>query len=159
MVGSPACCGAEVLEHLRSDVGALDHLVPLLRPGGAIVLTVPFFHDVAEVHVRIYSPRTIHRTLAMAGLRAVTVVYRPGPFPAWSRPLVNRALHLVNALAWCATGRTVYGTILPWLWRLSDRLGRHPFPSRWSSMFGATIVAVPAARKDYAARNREHFFG
>ncbi|HUG37366.1 MAG TPA: class I SAM-dependent methyltransferase [Candidatus Limnocylindrales bacterium] len=150
---------AEVLEHLRDDVSALENLRSLLRPGGALVLTVPFFHDEPEVHLRIYSPATLRRTLALAGFEIQALCFRPGGLPVWGRRLVNLALHGLNAVTWLLAGRTVYHRLLPSIWAYCERTGRHPWPSRWSEAFGATLLATATERREHLAANRTAFLG
>ena len=75
---------SEVLEHVPDDVGALAELVRVLRPGGALAITVPSwlpekinwmlsddYHAPAAVggHVRIYSATELKAKLRAAGLR------------------------------------------------------------------------------------------
>ena len=75
---------SEVLEHVQDDVGALAELVRVLRPGGALAVTVPSwlpekinwmlsddYHAPAAVggHVRIYSATELKAKLRAAGLR------------------------------------------------------------------------------------------
>lgn len=74
---------AEVLEHLPDDGSALDELVRVLKPGGAIAVTVPAwlpericwalsndYHAPAAVggHVRIYSKSELETKLRVSGL-------------------------------------------------------------------------------------------
>ncbi len=75
---------SEVLEHVPDDVGALAELVRVLRPGGALAVTVPSwlpekvnwmlsddYHAPAAVggHVRIYSATELKAKLRAAGLQ------------------------------------------------------------------------------------------
>jgi SAM-dependent methyltransferase len=150
---------AEVLEHLRDDVGALENLRGLLRPGGVLVLTVPFFHDAPEVHLRIYSPATLRRTLGLAGFEVRTMHFRPGGLPVWGLPGVNLALHALSAASWLLTGRTLYHRVLPLVWAWSDVSGRREWPSRWSRAFGATVLATMTAHREHLESNRVAFLG
>ncbi len=72
---------AEVLEHVPDDAGALAELARVLRPGGAIAVTVPRwfpelvnwalskeYHNVPGGHVRIYRQAQLRRRLRRAGL-------------------------------------------------------------------------------------------
>jgi SAM-dependent methyltransferase len=75
---------SEVLEHVPDDVGTLAELVRVLRPGGALAVTVPAwlpekvnwmlsddYHAPAAVggHVRIYSATELKAKLRAAGLQ------------------------------------------------------------------------------------------
>jgi SAM-dependent methyltransferase len=63
----------DVLEHLPDDTGALRALLPVLAPGGALILTVPAdpalwsYFDEAARHVRRYTPVTLASVLDSAG--------------------------------------------------------------------------------------------
>lgn len=65
----------DVLEHLPQPVESLRALGARLKPGGAIVITVPAIpwlwgpHDVQHQHVRRYTPRVFREQVAAAGLR------------------------------------------------------------------------------------------
>jgi SAM-dependent methyltransferase len=72
---------AEVLEHVPEDVAVLSELARVLRPGGAIAVTVPRwypevvnwalsreYHNTPGGHVRIYRRRELCRRLRGAGL-------------------------------------------------------------------------------------------
>jgi len=85
-----AVCG-EVLEHVEDDVGFLRQVYQRLRPGGALVLSVPLDMrlwnqaDLEAGHFRRYSKREILDKLAAAGF----AVER---YTVWGWPL-TRALH------------------------------------------------------------------
>lgn len=71
----------DVLEHVEDDQASLASLARRLRPGGAILLTVPAFpwmwsaHDVVNHHQRRYTKATLRRAIAGAGLLAPFVGY------------------------------------------------------------------------------------
>ena len=71
----------DVVEHIADDVGALKAMASCLRPGGAILITVPAHgwmwsaHDVANHHHRRYSKRSLRAALAEAGLRGQSLGY------------------------------------------------------------------------------------
>ncbi len=64
----------DVLEHVEDDRAALRAIALRLRPGGAILITVPQYpwlwsgHDVANHHFRRYTKRTLRVAVADAGL-------------------------------------------------------------------------------------------
>lgn len=86
----------DVLEHIEDDRGTLDTVHGMLRPGGAVVLTVPAFrwlwsmHDVANRHFRRYTRKELAGKLADAGL----AVQRCGYTFGWTvaAMLARRAL-------------------------------------------------------------------
>jgi SAM-dependent methyltransferase len=64
----------DVLEHLDDDAAALREARALLRPGGALVITVPAYqwlwsdHDVLLQHRRRYTLRRLRARVTAAGL-------------------------------------------------------------------------------------------
>jgi SAM-dependent methyltransferase len=66
----------DVLKHVDEDRAALRSIARRLRPGGALLLTVPAFpwmwsgHDVVNHHKRRYTKRTLRAAIADAGLSA-----------------------------------------------------------------------------------------
>lgn len=69
-----AVCAFEVLEHIDDDVAALASWVPLIKPGGHLVMSVPAFQerfgpmDTHAGHFRRYSPDLLRARLTEAGL-------------------------------------------------------------------------------------------
>ncbi|WP_294260634.1 class I SAM-dependent methyltransferase [uncultured Sphingomonas sp.] len=65
----------DVVEHVEDDVGALRGMAEVLKPGGAILITVPAHpwmwsaHDTVNHHHRRYSKRTLDKAIRNAGLR------------------------------------------------------------------------------------------
>lgn len=65
----------DVLEHVEDDVAALQSIARRLKPGGAILLTVPQYpwmwsgHDIANHHHRRYVKATLKAAIKRAGLR------------------------------------------------------------------------------------------
>ena len=72
---------SEVLEHIPDDTAAMRELARVLRPGGAMAVTVPRcvpeainwalsdeYHDTPGGHVRIYRRSTLERRLSSVGL-------------------------------------------------------------------------------------------
>jgi SAM-dependent methyltransferase len=72
---------AEVMEHIPDDIGAMDELARVLKPGGLAAVTVPrwgpeqvcwklsdAYHEVDGGHVRIYRKAQLRERLEAAGL-------------------------------------------------------------------------------------------
>jgi SAM-dependent methyltransferase len=78
-------CAFEVLEHIEDDKGALAEWVPLVRPGGHLVLSVPAFQerfgamDTHAGHFRRYSPTGLKDRLVEAGLTDVEITVYAWP--------------------------------------------------------------------------------
>jgi SAM-dependent methyltransferase len=64
----------DVVEHVEDDVGALRGMADVLKPGGAILVTVPAHqwmwsaHDVVNHHHRRYSKASLDKAIRAAGL-------------------------------------------------------------------------------------------
>ncbi len=71
----------DVLEHLDDDVGALQEMIRLTRPGGLIVITVPALQwlwsdwDVTLHHRRRYTRRSLRQLLEQPGARILRCSY------------------------------------------------------------------------------------
>jgi SAM-dependent methyltransferase len=72
-------CAFDVIEHVEDDALAVRELLRVLRPGGAVVVTVPAFellwseHDDINRHFRRYSLRQLRALFASA--RIITSTY------------------------------------------------------------------------------------
>jgi SAM-dependent methyltransferase len=71
----------DVLEHIADDVQVLRDLYSLIKPGGALLLTVPAFQslwsyfDVAALHIRRYRQNELNSKLQMAGFKIENTSY------------------------------------------------------------------------------------
>lgn len=71
----------DVLEHLDDDAEGLRAVLPLVRPGGVVLLTVPAMpwlwssHDVLNEHRRRYTRRTLGSLVHGAGLSPLVLSY------------------------------------------------------------------------------------
>jgi SAM-dependent methyltransferase len=78
-------CAFEVLEHIDDDRAALADWVPLVRPGGHLLLSVPAFQerfgamDTHAGHFRRYSPAELEARLVGAGLTDVKITVYAWP--------------------------------------------------------------------------------
>lgn len=81
----------DTLEHVADDAAALHHLRALVKPGGALLVTVPAYQvlwsdfDVEAQHCRRYEPKMLNERLRAAGF---TVEYLT-PFMATLYPLAR----------------------------------------------------------------------
>jgi SAM-dependent methyltransferase len=133
----------DVLEHVRGDVASLRAIHRRLKPGGALLLTVPAnpwmwsAHDAAHHHFRRYSKRQLADALSKAGFEIQLLSY----FNTLLFPLVAAA-----RIAGKIAGRETADDRLPS--RLVNRalekvfglekglIGRIPMP------FGVSLIAV-----------------
>jgi len=133
----------DVLEHVPDDKGSLKAVLGLLKPGGALLLTVPInpwmwtAHDVAHHHHRRYRKREIRRLAQDAGYEIDLL----SPFNSLLFPPIA-AVRLVGKL----TGKDdsddampspLVNKLLEGVFGLERGLiGRVPMP------FGVSLVAV-----------------
>lgn len=71
----------DVIEHLQDDLSALRELRRVVKPGGALLVTVPAYqwlwsgHDEINHHFRRYTRRTLQRVGEQAGWQQVRTTY------------------------------------------------------------------------------------
>jgi SAM-dependent methyltransferase len=71
----------DVLEHIEDDLGAVQCVLRLLKPGGFFLLSVPALkmlwsqHDVDHHHFRRYRRRPLRKLLVGAGFEVVRLTY------------------------------------------------------------------------------------
>jgi SAM-dependent methyltransferase len=87
-----------VLEHVHDPVGLLRRLARLLRPEGRAFVLVPNFrslpgrfmrHDDVPRHLVMFTPRTLSRAAAAAGLRVERTVFSDDIFSGSTRGVLN----------------------------------------------------------------------
>jgi len=135
---------AEVLEHIWNDFDALQEARRVLKNDGRLVVTVPFYHDVPEYHVRIHSPRTIHRLLEANGFKVTDYVERGGliTFP--------RIIHGLRRIM----GAFVISPVI----RFDEWLGRRQSGLlRLSPAYGCYVAAVKSRAVDFERLNVTEF--
>jgi SAM-dependent methyltransferase len=156
-----AIVAGEVLEHLLDDRAALLQARRVLKPSGALVVTVPFVHDGPEYHVRVHTRASIRRLLENSGFTVERVVERPGlPF----KRAVTAAVNAVSLASRALGGRSHFGDASRVLGRLEVKLGERVSETRRAlGMFGliihgASVLARPAALSaGYKSLNAETF--
>ena len=97
-----ALVALEVLEHLEDDLGALNHWVDWVAPGGIVIISVPAKAarfgpwDAAVGHFRRYEREELRHLMASAGLTDPQVLAYGMPIGYLLEAVRNRAL--VNRL-------------------------------------------------------------
>lgn len=138
----------DVLEHIEDDLGTLDTLGALLKPGGCLLISVPAFpflwsaHDEVHYHKRRYVLDELENKLKKSGLQVTYASY----FNTVLFPLISAARLLGKLLP----GRRDNGDlVMPS--SFVNRLLFAIFASerfllgRWSLPFGVSAMAI--ARK------------
>ena len=147
---------SEVLEHLGADLQALANVRRVLKDDGRLIVSLPFYNDWEEGHMRIHSPRSARRLLAMGGFEVARQLERPGLI----RPgrLINCLQHGLSWLCRRLTGRTAYLTFTSGFGRLEAALGAialfRPLRRR-SRHFGGYFLCHKAPAWDTVALNRQ----
>jgi SAM-dependent methyltransferase len=122
-----ALLSLDVLEHLDDDHGALCRMAQLLRPGGAVIISVPALpelfseFDRIQGHRRRYLPDTLRQAFQDTGLKVQRIFW----WGAWMIPILRR-MRPPNAAAGRPVGPpktyTDYLRLPPWPGPLVMRL-------------------------------------
>ncbi|MGD0920774.1 MAG: methyltransferase domain-containing protein [Terriglobia bacterium] len=150
---------AEVLEHLSEDYQALRRVRDLVKDGGVLVLTVPYYHDDEITHVRIHSPASIERLLRASGWQIVSYVEKGGGlcrlvdwFP------VRLFLHVANLIVAKYKRRTFYQSLYRRIAPVDFWLGRRRHSlHRYSKLYGAFVKCTKTTPTDWSVANARAF--
>jgi SAM-dependent methyltransferase len=66
----------EVIEHLINDSSFLLEVKRILKSDGVFSVSVPFYNDYADFHLRIHSDFTIRRLIAACGFKVDDFIHR-----------------------------------------------------------------------------------
>lgn len=97
----------EVLEHLKFDIAALENIKRVLKPTGKLIVSIPFYNDWEDGHMRIHSPLSGKRLLGLAGFAVEDYLERPGFI--WN-DVFNMIQHGISLVTYFLAGKTAY----PW---------------------------------------------
>jgi len=142
---------AEVLEHLFEDYIALKEIRRVLKDDGVLIVTVPFYSDGAEYHVRIHSDKTIKRLLEYCGFQIENFIYRRGPFLTISPYGFNFILKNIRKLL----GLDLYPIFI----KIDVILSKTPLRKlfRFSKYYGCLIKCKKGKQIDYRELNIREF--
>jgi 2-polyprenyl-3-methyl-5-hydroxy-6-metoxy-1,4-benzoquinol methylase len=140
----------DVVEHIEDDAAAIENLVAMLRPGGYLVLTVPAFmllwdvHDERNHHFRRYRRGQLHKLLAPHGTLCELRYLFPSLF------FLKAAFRLANG----ASGGRMKQHVIPPRpinWAMQTLCTAEHAALGWMRMpFGTSVLAV--LRRDAALR-------
>lgn len=95
----------EVLEHLKYDVKALEGVRRVLKPSGMLIVSLPFYNDWEDGHMRIHSPLSGRRLLELGGFKIIDYLERPGFL--WLN-IFNWIQHGLSLVSYQLRGKTLY---------------------------------------------------
>lgn len=111
---------SEVLEHLDRDTLALRHIRRVLKDDGKLIVSVPYYNDWEDGHMRIHSPVSARRLLAMGGFQVDNYLERPAVI---SPNFLNKLQHGISLLCFAISGRTAYPFLTRFIGVFSWRVG------------------------------------
>lgn len=68
----------DIIEHILEDVEALKEIRRILKDDGKLIITIPYYDDFPEYHVRMHSERTMRRLLQHSGFKINKIITRGG---------------------------------------------------------------------------------
>jgi SAM-dependent methyltransferase len=150
---------SEVLEHLVRDGQVLAEVRRVLKPDGRLIVSVPYYNDREQGHVRIYSPWSAKRLLNVSGFRIEDYVERPAI--VWPGR-ANLLFHLLSLGSYRLSKHTVYRFVTGIAGRIEYRLGhvsalRHV--RRMSKHYGGYYLCSKGEAMDHVALNKELYTG
>lgn len=126
----------EVLEHLRDDYNALNNIKKVLKDDGYLIVSLPFYNDWEEGHMRIHSKISGERLLNISGFRVIDYLERPGIY--WSN-MFNFFNHTLNFLIYLLTKKVIYKQTNKFITFIEWKLGHWQslcFIRKFSKHFG-----------------------
>ncbi len=149
----------EVLEHLRDDCRALENIRRVLKRNGKLIVSLPFYNDWEEGHMRIHSPRSGERLLKLGGFAVEDYLERPGVF--WCRGL-NLFQHGLTLIIHAFTGKVAYAWLSKIIGRVEWELGHvmrlRPI-RRLSKHYGGYYLCHKAELFDHILVNKGLYTG
>jgi SAM-dependent methyltransferase len=148
----------EVLEHLKFDTKALNNIRNNLSPNGKLILSIPFYNDDEESHIRIYSDLSAKRLFNVCGFTVDQQFYRPG---IWWFKFVNYVIHIFNIFYFMIFGHHIYDFIKPKLIKLEIYLSKLIFLNkirRFSKFYGCIYSLNKSDHFDYIKLNSSMYY-
>ncbi|MBM4284583.1 MAG: class I SAM-dependent methyltransferase [Deltaproteobacteria bacterium] len=148
----------EVIEHLKYDANALQNIRHILKEDGVLIVTVPFYHDKPEYHLRVHSRKSCSRLLNSCGFDVINIVERPGflKIPYW----VNWLHHFLGWVYLKLSRKSLHQVLLPLWAQIEYYLGKkNIFFRKWSKSFGGYYACKKANGNlyDHISLNKNQF--
>jgi len=143
----------EIIEHVFEDTTALREVRRILKDDGRLILTIAYFDDKPDYHVRIHSRRTIIRLFENCGFKPIREISRGGlisfskifALPSLFLSLFNESLRI---------------KYLMFISNLDIRLGNlNHNVFRFAKSYGGYFLVVKDKNKDFVGINRNTFTG
>jgi len=138
----------DVIEHVPNDLGILQEMYRVVRPGGLLLVTVPAYqflwsrHDVLNHHQRRYGRRGLRAVVEAAHFEIVKLsYYNTLLFPmAVARKVMMRSASSNGSASHLDEVPSLLNRVLRWV-----LLSEQPMVERWDLPFGASLIC--AARR------------
>lgn len=144
----------EVLEHLGDDISALENIWRVLKTNGRLIVSIPFYNDREEGHMRIHSPLSGRRLLHIGGFVIKNYLERPAII---APNFFNFFQHGLSLAAFVISGRTLYPSLTRLIGAVSYRLGHFLWLRplrRLSKTFGGYYLCKKGKKLDYLSINK-----
>ncbi|MBI3694866.1 MAG: class I SAM-dependent methyltransferase [Acidobacteria bacterium] len=134
-----AVLALDVIEHLDDDRTAVTRLAQLVRPGGALVVSVPALpelfseFDAVQGHRRRYTPDTLRQAFASSGLRLERTLW----WGSWMVPVLRRQRRKPASPSGASPAQ-IYRRYL----------NLPPWPGTWALRLAFAVDAIRALRFD-----------
>lgn len=141
----------DIIEHIFEDFGALAEIRRILKSDGILVLSIPYFDDKPDYHVRMHSEKTMRRLLESSGFKVTETLTRGGLI-SLSKILAAPSL-ILSKLS--EKYRIKYLSAIA---EADYYLGRKKFYLlRFSKSYGGYFLAKKSVKKDFIKINRKSF--
>ena len=150
----------EVLEHLKFDVVALENIKRVLKPTGQLIVSVPFYNDWEDGHMRIHSPLSAERLLNLAGFYVVDYLERPGFI--WSSGF-NAIQHGISFITYLLARKTAYKWTTSLIGKVEWKFGHfrwlRPIRQLSKHFGGYYLCRISDASLDHISINKKLYTG
>jgi len=141
----------DIIEHIFEDIQALKEVKRILKKNGKLILTVPYYDDAPEYHVRMHSQKTMERLLEHSEFKIEKIITRGG--------LIS--LSKIFAIPSLILSKISFRGRVKYLEKISEfdyRIGRKGFKIlKFSKSYGGYFLASKGSGKDFVEINRNEF--
>ncbi len=142
----------EIIEHIFEDLEALKEVRRILKRDGKLIITIPYYDDHAEYHVRMHTQKTMKRLLEHSGFRIERVITRGGLLISLSK------IFAIPSLILSKISLKLRINYLKKISEMDYKLGQK---NRWffklSKSYGGYFIASKGNKKNFVEVNRKAF--